>query len=114
MQIILSEAGIISVVAGVLGFFTGLGFRSKHIMQIILSEAGIISVVAGVLGFFTGLGTAQAVLPFFTSSYHVSLPIDPLLAGLALAMAITLGLGASYYPARWAANLDPHEALRAL
>lgn len=97
-----------------IGIFRAMGFRSKHIMQIILSEAGIISVVAGVLGFFTGLGAAQAVLPFFTSSYHVSLPIDPLLAGLALAMAITLGLGASYYPARWAANLDPHEALRAL
>ncbi len=97
-----------------IGIFRAVGFRSKHIMQIILGEAGIISVVAGVLGFFTGLGAAQAIIPFFTSGHHVSLSIDPLLAGLALAMATILGLAASYYPARLAANLDPHEALRAL
>lgn len=97
-----------------IGIFRAIGFRSKHIMQIILLEAGIISVVSGFLGFFTGLGAAKAILPFFTSSHHVPLPIDPLLAGLALAMAIILGLVASYYPARLAASLDPNEALRAL
>lgn len=97
-----------------IGIFRAIGFRSKHIMQVILLEAGIVSMVAGVLGFFTGLGVAKIAIPFFTSSHHVLIPFDPLLAGLALAMALILGLAASYYPAHLASRLDPNEALRAL
>ena len=41
-------------------------------------------------------------------------PLDPLLAGTALALALVLGLAASFYPALMAARLDPNEALRAL
>ncbi|MGQ9696020.1 MAG: ABC transporter permease [Thermodesulfobacteriota bacterium] len=97
-----------------IGIFRAIGFRSKHIMQIILLEAGIISLTAGILGFLTGLGAAKVAIPFFTNSHKVTIPFEPLLVGLALAMALILGLAASYYPARLAARLDPNEALRTL
>lgn len=88
MKIILLEAGIVSVLAGVLGYLLGLG------------------------------ATKIALFFFATEGSHaghgIALPVDPWLAGAALSLAIVLGLAASYYPARLAARLDPCEALRAL
>ena len=91
-------------------------------MKIILLEAGIISVLAGVLGYLVGLGATKIALLFFVAGvaegghagHGIAVPVDPWLAGAALALAIILGLAASYYPARLAARLDPCEALRAL
>ena len=101
-----------------IGIFRAIGFRSSHIMKIILLEAGIVSVMAGVLGYLLGLGATKIALLFFGGSSHsghgIAVPVDPLLAGAALVLAIVLGLAASYYPARLAARLDPCEALRAL
>jgi len=101
-----------------IGIFRAIGFRSSHVMKIILLEAGIVSVLAGVLGYLLGLGVTKIALLFFAGGGHsghgIALPVDPWLAGAALALAIVLGLAASYYPARLAARLDPCEALRAL
>ena len=102
-----------------IGIFRAIGFRSSHIMKIILFEAGIVSVLAGVLGYLLGLGATKIALLFFAAGgghagHGIALPVDPWLAGAALSLAIVLGLGASFYPARVAARLDPCEALRAL
>jgi putative ABC transport system permease protein len=82
-------------------------------------EAGIVSVLAGVLGYLLGLGATKIALLFFAAKgghggHGIAVPFDPWLAGAALALAIVLGLAASFYPARVAARLDPCEALRAL
>jgi putative ABC transport system permease protein len=98
-----------------IGIFRAIGFRSSHVMKIILLEAGIVSVLAGVLGYLLGLGATKIALLFFAGGGHgIAVPVDPWLAGAALALAIVLGLAASFYPARLAARLDPCEALRAL
>ena len=88
MKIILLEAGIVSVLAGVLGYLLGLGATKIA------------------LRFFIGEGAH--------AGHGIAVPFDPWLAGSALALAIVLGLAASVYPARVAARLDPCEALRAL
>jgi len=88
MKIILLEAGIVSVLAGVLGYLIGIGATKITLL------------------FFSGEGAH--------AGHGVAVPFDPWLAGAALALAIVLGLAASVYPARVAARLDPCEALRAL
>jgi putative ABC transport system permease protein len=88
MKIILLEAGIVSVLAGLLGYLLGLG-----------------ATKIALLFFVAGSGHA---------GHGIALPVDPWLAGAALLLAVVLGLAASFYPARLAARLDPCEALRAL
>jgi len=102
-----------------IGIFRAIGFRSSHIMKIILLEAGIVSILAGVLGYLLGMGMTKIALLFFAaggghSGHGIAVPFDLWLAGAALALAVVLGLAASFYPARLAARLDPCEALRAL
>ena len=97
-----------------IGIFRAIGYRRSHVMRIILLEAGIVSALAGVLGYLAGLGVTKLSLPFLTTSHTVAVPLDPVLAGTAFALALVLGLAASLYPALMAARLDPNEALRAL
>jgi putative ABC transport system permease protein len=102
-----------------IGIFRAIGFRSSHIMKIILLEAGLVSVLAGVLGYLLGLGATKIALLFFAggsahAGHGIAVPLDPWLAGAALALALVLGLAASFYPARVAARMDPCEALRTL
>jgi putative ABC transport system permease protein len=97
-----------------IGVFRAIGFRKRHVMRIILLEAGIISSLAGISGYLLGLAVTRIALPFFSESQGIRIPLDPLLAGGAVGLALVLGLAASLYPALLAARLDPQEALRAL
>jgi putative ABC transport system permease protein len=84
MRIILLEAGIVAAMAGILGYFIGLG------------------ATLGFLPLFTeGHGNR-------------GISLDPVMAGGAILISILLGLAASLYPALMASRLDPNEALRAL
>ena len=83
-------------------------------MGIILFEAALISALAGLFGYLLGLGATKAVIPLFTDSQTVAVPIDPIFAGVVLFLAMCLGLASSAYPSLMAARLDPNEALRTL
>jgi putative ABC transport system permease protein len=87
MTIVLLEAGIVSALAGVVGYFSGWGATRL------------------IVPFFTEGSHA---------GHGVAVPLDPGLAGAALLLSVVLGLVASVYPALLAAKMDPNEALRAL
>lgn len=97
-----------------IGVFRAIGFRKSHIMKIILTEAAIVSAVAGLVGYGSGLLAARVALPIMAESKNAPLVTDQWTAVAALLLALVLGVVASVYPARQAANLDPTEALRSL
>ena len=97
-----------------IGIFRAVGFRAGHVVRVVLWEALLVSALAGALGWLLGLGLVQAALPLLADGHGAIVPVDPWLAGGSLALAVTVGLLASLYPALMAARLDPNEALRAL
>jgi putative ABC transport system permease protein len=97
-----------------IGVFRAIGFRKRHVMRIVLIEAALISVGAGVIGYLAGMGATKLALRLFTENPSMALPWNLPLAAGALALALTVGLAASVYPALAAARMDPNDALRAL
>ena len=84
LRIILLEAGIVAAVAGIAGYFAGVG------------------------------ATRLLLPLFAEGKSHGAIALDPVMAGAAFLASIILGIAASLYPALMAAQLDPNEALRAL
>lgn len=84
MRLILLESSLLSLLAGVLGFFSGMGATRL------------------ILPFMT------------EHQHHVALHWSPALAAMSILMALVVGCLASFYPALHASRLDPTEALRAL
>ncbi|MCB2186181.1 MAG: FtsX-like permease family protein [Deltaproteobacteria bacterium] len=85
IRVVLTEAFLLSLVAGVLGCLVGVGAARV------------------ILPFFSEGGDVYFYLLF-----------DPLVSGIGVGLSVVLGLLASLYPAWLAAKMDPSEALRAL
>jgi putative ABC transport system permease protein len=114
LMVLVTMMGSVRERTSEIGIFRAIGFRRQHVITIVLLEAGILSATAGILGYLAGLGVSRVILPFFTESHGVAVPVDYALAGGALILAVLMGLMASAYPALMAAKLDPNEALRTL
>jgi putative ABC transport system permease protein len=84
LKIILLETGMVAAVAGIVGYFAGLG------------------------------ATRVLLPVFTEGESHGAIALDPAMAGTVFLASIMLGIAASLYPALMAAQLDPNEALRAL
>ncbi len=97
-----------------IGIFRAIGFRRSHIMRIVFLEAGILSVLAGVFGYGLGVAAVRLALRASGEGHPAHLPFSPEMALGALALAVSLGLLASAYPAALAARMDPNDALRSL
>jgi putative ABC transport system permease protein len=97
-----------------IGIFRAIGFRRRHVMTIVMMEAAIASALAGVCGYLLGLGGTQIGFRFFSDSQTIAVPFNPELGGMAMVMAMGVGLVASAYPAMMAAKMDPNEALKSL
>jgi putative ABC transport system permease protein len=114
LVVLVTMMGSVRERTGEIGIFRAMGFRRSHVIKIVLLEAGILSALAGIMGYLVGFGTTKAALPFFAGSNGMEVLFDPILAAGAFAVAMTMGLASSVYPALLAARIDPTDALRAL
>jgi ABC-type antimicrobial peptide transport system permease subunit len=95
-----------------IGTLRALGWRRKRVVGMVLGEALVLSALGGLIGIAIGVGLTElaarvpGVGAFMAGVYSPELFIE------GLATALCLGLIGGAYPAWWASNLQPVEALR--
>ncbi len=94
-----------------IGIYRAIGFRSSHVFRIICTEGIFISTIGGLLGYHTGLLVAKRLWLLFSDG-EITLAWDPLLMVAVTLITIITGTLAVTIPARYAAKIDPDEALR--
>jgi putative ABC transport system permease protein len=92
-----------------IGVRIALGAGAAGVARQVAVRATTLVLIGAALGIVGGIGVARILE---TLLLGVS-PIDPLALGGVLALLLTVGLLASYLPARRAARVDPMIALRA-
>lgn len=95
---------------GEIGLRRALGARPGQIAAQFVAEAGILSLLGGVTGL--ALGSAAALAIAAVSAQPVVIPVEVVLGGPALAVAV--GAVAGLQPAARAARLSPTAALRSI
>ncbi len=96
-----------------IGVFRAVGFRRSHVVRILLAEATVLSLLSGLIGW--AVGTAgSSVVASQVARLEVPVGWDPLLALVATALALLVGVLGSLYPTLRASALDPAEALRSI
>lgn len=91
-----------------IGIRRAIGATKKQIALLFLSESVLLTFFGGVGGVVLGVLGAIAIALF--GNWPVSITVWSIL--VALAMAVTIGVLAGYYPAMRAARLHPVDALR--
>ena len=95
-----------------IGVLRALGWQRWRVLGMILRESLTLTLLGGVVGSLVGvavglvLNTTPFIEGFFELQYSAGL------FGQALATALGLGVVGGLYPAWWASNLHPAEALR--
>jgi putative ABC transport system permease protein len=92
-----------------IGTLMAMGAGSGVVVRMFLLKALLLGLVGGVAGYI--LGTIAAVT---LGPRDAGVPVLPMLwlAPVAIGVAVSISLGASYFPARRAARLDPCAALQ--
>ncbi|MCX8163570.1 MAG: ABC transporter permease [Candidatus Micrarchaeota archaeon] len=91
-----------------IGIMRAVGATKKDIRNLIVAEGASFGLVGGILGLLVGMIVAQIISQFGFKTY---VGIHVVLA--ALIISIVVGMIASYYPAKIAADLDPIKAISA-
>lgn len=92
-----------------IGVRRAVGAKRRHILTQFLLEAVVISLLGGLIGLLLGAGIifgARMAVP----SLPISLSLD--VVAVAVGFSAAVGMLSGVAPARYAANLDPVEALR--
>lgn len=92
-----------------IGTLMALGAESSFIIKLFLTKAALLGIVGGAAGFVAGSVFAVILGPRLAG---VSVFPMPVLAPIAVGIAVAIALLASYFPARRAATLDPCATLQ--
>ena len=91
-----------------IGLLKALGAKKRYIMDQFLLESIFICFLGGILGILIGISASFSVALFLRLTYQV--PVWALIVGFIL--PVLVGILAGFYPAKFAADLNPVEALR--
>jgi ABC-type antimicrobial peptide transport system permease subunit len=115
LALILAAVGIYGVMAysvanrtNEIGIRLALGALPRQVLAMILGEAVWISLAGIAVGTAAVLVLARAV----RSMLYGLQPADPISLAAGVALLVTVGLAASWLPAKRAASVQPVEALR--
>ncbi|MBI9100173.1 MAG: ABC transporter permease [Spirochaetaceae bacterium] len=121
MLVILCGLLIFSTVTGSIsdrkqeiGIFRAIGFTKSNIMQIILTESFLISLASGFLGILCTYLTVNLILPSLVDLSTENFRVNIWFAFTGAVSIIMLGLGASWWPAISASNIDPVKTINSL
>jgi putative ABC transport system permease protein len=95
-----------------IGILIALGWRRSRILLMILWESVALCVAAGVMGIVFGIVLLKilAVTPWMRGRLEPHIGMD--LIGLALGIAIVVGIASGVYPALQCTRINPSEAIR--
>jgi putative ABC transport system permease protein len=91
-----------------IGIRKSVGADPRRVQMQFLIEALVLSALGGLAGVLAGIGTTQLI----SSLVGWKTLVNPASLAFAFLVALCVGFGFGYYPARRAARLDPIAALR--
>lgn len=92
-----------------IGLRRAIGAKSQDILLQFILEAALLSMVGGV----SAIATVHGVTTVVAQTFELPYEFDRHTAVLALGSALLVGVGAGFFPALRASQLDPVQALRA-
>lgn len=96
-----------------IGILLAIGWKRRRVMAMVLIESVVLSLLGGILGILIGLVTVRMLEQTEMLRGKLEADLGPGLFGMALAVALGLGVAGGLYPAWCASRLQPGEALRA-
>jgi len=95
-----------------IGIKKALGAKRRLILGQYLMETLVITGIGGTIGFLISTGFVSALNMLDLEEYVGVLVISPVVTIVTITLLGTIGLIAGWFPARYAASLDPVEAIR--
>ncbi|KOR34464.1 MULTISPECIES: ABC transporter permease [Planktothricoides] len=90
-----------------IGLRRAIGATQADIMLQFILEAALLSLIGGILA----IGTVHGITIVVADTFKLPYKFEPPTAGLALGSALLVGVGAGFFPALQASQLDPVKAL---
>jgi len=91
-----------------IGLRRAIGATQTDIMLQFILEAALLSLIGGMLA----IGSVHGITIIVADTFELPYKFDPPTAGIALGSALLVGVGAGFFPALKASQLDPVTALR--